>query len=418
MYAVRNEVIRQFDTDAELTGKEWAQYFMKLHGLCLWQPQKTSIARSMGFNRVQLNNYLDNLESLMRTHTFSPIRVYNMDETGIQMVPGKLCRIAVTFAKENNINLLSLPPHSSQKTQHLDRYFFKLLKVKYDELCDQWSGNHAGVSVSQYEIADIFGQAFMRVATLDIAVNAFCTCGIVPFNRYIFTDEDFLSSEATDQNCGITFDEIDTEDMSVIHFSSGTVVDYSAQVPSDTIPLQFDVPSTSAHPAISIVDSSSVYSPTNSSAPNNIPVLLEPSIAITPKESATDPSTSKHPAPVHIISKTLADSSYRSTVAANTEFSGKKETWTEISSSNGNSSQDILGRTKKEARTGREKQTIRISLFQSKRKTSSRTTMTNQNTDTPSKPTGSKGKEVSPSCDDVFVKPPLEEWIQCGGIVA
>lgn len=36
---------------------------------------------------------------------------------------------AVTFAKQNNIHLLSLPPHSSHKTQPLDRIFLGLLKL-------------------------------------------------------------------------------------------------------------------------------------------------------------------------------------------------------------------------------------------------------------------------------------------------
>ncbi|KAJ8868984.1 hypothetical protein PR048_030525 [Dryococelus australis] len=72
----------------------------------------------------------------------------------------------------------------------------------------------------------------MGVATL-IAVSTFRTCGNVPLNRYIFTDEGFLPSETTDQNCEITFDEIDTEGMLVIHFSSGTAVDHPAQAPSE-----------------------------------------------------------------------------------------------------------------------------------------------------------------------------------------
>ncbi|KAJ8873994.1 hypothetical protein PR048_024834 [Dryococelus australis] len=209
---------------------------------------------------------------------------------------------AITFAKENNILLLSLPPHSSQMTQPLEKCLFKSLKAGYDDLCDQ---------------------CIYKRATLGIAANAFRTCGIVPLNRCIFTDED--------QNCGITFDEIHTEDMLVIHFSSGTAVDYPAQAPSDTIRLQSDVPSTSVHPAISIDDSSSDHSPTNRSAPNNIALLLEPLIAVTPQESATDPSTSKHPAPVHII-LTSADSSYRSTVAANTEVEQKPNEPTHVSS--------------------------------------------------------------------------------------
>ncbi|XP_039282920.1 uncharacterized protein LOC120351048 [Nilaparvata lugens] len=51
---------------------------------------KTSVARIMGFNRVQLNNYFNNLETVMEKYGFSSDRLYNMDETGVQTVPNKL----------------------------------------------------------------------------------------------------------------------------------------------------------------------------------------------------------------------------------------------------------------------------------------------------------------------------------------
>ncbi|KAJ8885903.1 hypothetical protein PR048_012109 [Dryococelus australis] len=51
---------------------------------------------------------------------------------------GYMTVLAITFANENNINLLSRPPHISRKTQPLDRCFFKPLKARYDELCDKW----------------------------------------------------------------------------------------------------------------------------------------------------------------------------------------------------------------------------------------------------------------------------------------
>ncbi|KAJ8891241.1 hypothetical protein PR048_010756 [Dryococelus australis] len=107
MHSVRNEVTHRSDTDTELAGKEWARYFIKRRGLCLRQPQKTSIAIIMGFNRVQLNHYFDNLESLVRTGTFTPSRVYNMDETGIQAGPGKLCRIVSTKGTRNVIKAVA-----------------------------------------------------------------------------------------------------------------------------------------------------------------------------------------------------------------------------------------------------------------------------------------------------------------------
>ena len=41
---------------------------------------------------------------------------------------------SVTNAKSLNVVMLSLPPHSSHKTQPLDRVFFKPLKANYNDV--------------------------------------------------------------------------------------------------------------------------------------------------------------------------------------------------------------------------------------------------------------------------------------------
>nr|CAH7733086.1 unnamed protein product [Callosobruchus chinensis] len=51
---------------------------------------------------------------------------------------------AVTFAKDNYIHLLSLPPQSTQKTQPLDRVFFRPLKAYYESVADSWTTSNPG----------------------------------------------------------------------------------------------------------------------------------------------------------------------------------------------------------------------------------------------------------------------------------
>lgn len=58
--------------------------------------------------------------------------------------------------------------------------------------------SNAGKIVSQVQVAELFGQAFTRAATMSTAINAFKTCGISPYNAHIFTDDGFIPSEVTE----------------------------------------------------------------------------------------------------------------------------------------------------------------------------------------------------------------------------
>lgn len=293
-------------------GKDFAIAFMRRHNLSLRTPRKTSVARTMGFNRVQIGHYFDNLKEAYQKYGFTPDRIFNVDETGIQTVPGKLPKIvsnigqkevsknvsaeqgqtvtvvcclsaiggyippyfifrrkrmnpllikngpqgcnmavtdkgymdsptfikwldhfvefskptvekpvllildnhashtnleAVTHAKSNNVVLLSLPPHTSHKTQPLDRVFFKPLKSNYDQVADNWQSSHPGQTITLYDVAELFKTAYERTATVEKAIVSFRVTGIYPLDSTIFSEEDFLPSEVTEQN----IDEIDEE---------------------------------------------------------------------------------------------------------------------------------------------------------------------------------------------------------------
>ncbi|XP_030762953.1 uncharacterized protein LOC115887627 [Sitophilus oryzae] len=111
-------------------------------------------------------------------------------------------REAVTFAKSNNIHLLTLPPHSSHKTQPLDRCIFRPLKAYYDVAVDSWDVSHPGETFSVYNVAESFKIAFEKASSVENAAEAFKTTGIFPFDANIFSDADFLPSKVTDQSPG------------------------------------------------------------------------------------------------------------------------------------------------------------------------------------------------------------------------
>ncbi|XP_036146776.1 uncharacterized protein LOC118646934 [Monomorium pharaonis] len=113
----------------------------------------------------------------------------------------------INFCREHNIHLISSPPHTTHKLQPLDRTFMKPFKNAYHERCDMWMRANAGARITDYDIAGLVGEAFTKVARLDIAVSGFKCTGIYPFDKNIFSDIDYLPSDMTN----VPLEEIRTQ---------------------------------------------------------------------------------------------------------------------------------------------------------------------------------------------------------------
>lgn len=103
----------------------------------------------------------------------------------------------INYCRENNIHLISFPPHTSHKMQPLDRTFMKPFKDAYHERCDVWMRAHAGARITEYDIAGIVAEAYLKVARPDIAASGFECTGIVPFDPHKFCTVDYLPSDVT-----------------------------------------------------------------------------------------------------------------------------------------------------------------------------------------------------------------------------
>ena len=55
-----------------------------------------------------------------------------------------------------------------------------------------------GCVVTTFQVAELFGKAFIRAATMQTAINGFKKCGIWPFDSTVFTEVDFIASMTTD----------------------------------------------------------------------------------------------------------------------------------------------------------------------------------------------------------------------------
>jgi len=54
--------------------------------LTLRTPESTSLMRAVGFNKSQVQHFLNNLEELIKQYNFSTFNIYNCDETGVSCV--------------------------------------------------------------------------------------------------------------------------------------------------------------------------------------------------------------------------------------------------------------------------------------------------------------------------------------------
>ncbi|KAB0803072.1 hypothetical protein PPYR_02666 [Photinus pyralis] len=102
---------------------------------------------------------------------------------------------AYNFCRENGIVILTIPPHSSHRTQPLDVTFYKPLKTAYNAECDKFLKSRPGERITTYELAEIFNKSFSRIATPDKAIKGFEVTGIFPMNPDVFSDDDFMAAE-------------------------------------------------------------------------------------------------------------------------------------------------------------------------------------------------------------------------------
>lgn len=65
-------------------------------------------------------------------------------------------------ARKNNDIIMSLPSHCTHRLQPLDISFFKSLNSYYDDEIRFWLRAHPGRAVTEYQIGELFGTAYMK----------------------------------------------------------------------------------------------------------------------------------------------------------------------------------------------------------------------------------------------------------------
>jgi hypothetical protein len=104
----------------------------------------------------------------------------------------------IEMARANVVAIVCIPPHSTHKMQPLDVSFISPFKTCYFQETENWLKQHENRVVSTYQIGELMGNAYLKSATGQIAINDFRKTGLYPCNRNIFNDYEF-SEDVTAQ---------------------------------------------------------------------------------------------------------------------------------------------------------------------------------------------------------------------------
>ena len=68
------------------------------------------------------------------------------------------------FAKENGIHIITLPPHTSLKTQPLDRSVFGPMNKYYNSCVNAWMMKNPGLPVTIRQVGQFIGESWLKAS--------------------------------------------------------------------------------------------------------------------------------------------------------------------------------------------------------------------------------------------------------------
>jgi hypothetical protein len=71
-------------------------------------------------------------------------------------------------------------------------------KKFHSQEIELWLDNYPFQAVTALRVGEFFGKAYLRVASMQTAINGFKKCGIIPFNRLVFGEVDFIPDKSND----------------------------------------------------------------------------------------------------------------------------------------------------------------------------------------------------------------------------
>ena len=94
------------------------------------------------------------------------------------------------LAKENDVILFTLVPHTTHEMQPLDTAVFGPLKIYWRDACHDFMQANPGKVISKYTFSTLLNTAWMKAMVPKNIINGFRTSGVYPFNPKAVLDHD------------------------------------------------------------------------------------------------------------------------------------------------------------------------------------------------------------------------------------
>ena len=106
---------------------------------------------------------------------------------------------SLQVAKDNNIVIFCLPPHTTHVCQPLDCSLFKPLKQQWRQECHKFYQKNPGLVISKYNFCGIFREAWLKAITPSNVISGFKKAGIYPFDRdkILLSTDNSVNSESS-----------------------------------------------------------------------------------------------------------------------------------------------------------------------------------------------------------------------------
>ena len=161
-------------------GQRWNNDF--LNGSC--PGSSGEMSKSGWSNSSVFLNYLTK-------HFMTYVTTNDAEYPTLILYDGHRSHISLTlseWAKQNNMILFVLPPHSSHLTQPLDVGIFGPFKKIYSQECQKYMKSNPGINITKYEVAALTCKPYLKALTPENLISAFRRTGIFPFNNSVISD--------------------------------------------------------------------------------------------------------------------------------------------------------------------------------------------------------------------------------------
>ena len=88
----------------------------------------------------------------------------------------------IQYAKDHNIIVFYLPPHTTHESQPLDASVFRSLKQHWQDVSHSYMQSNPGKLITKYNFSPLLNQAWSKTMTPSTICSGFRRCGVYPFN--------------------------------------------------------------------------------------------------------------------------------------------------------------------------------------------------------------------------------------------